>query len=171
MLRYIDKRIELDQVERVLEWCSKHGVWVDLEVIVGLPYETDERFQETLHFVLRNRSRINGLAINKYFVVPNSLIGLYPERYRLKLIREHTTYAELLAENYQALLDERNMTADNFRIYRYDECEPYRQHKDVDEGTRRHADALRECWGDEFREVQESLAIVDELLRSTGISP
>jgi radical SAM superfamily enzyme YgiQ (UPF0313 family) len=164
ILRYIDKRIELDQAERVLEWCRKHRIWADLEVIVGLPYETDSCFQETVDFLDRNRERINSLAINEYFVVPNSLIGLHPERYRVDLVKDFVAYEDLLALNHEALLSERPTTTQNFRIYRFNETDPRREHGDIADATQRHMQAIMGLQPQEFGEVERTHQIIHQML-------
>lgn len=122
ILNLIDKRINLDEVLQVLKWCKEVGIWADLEVIIGLPYEREKEFLSTYHFLDEHRDLINNFWLNEYFVVPNSLIGRYPQNYGVELLKERTTYAELMERNRIGFIKKNYMNlTSNARLWGFDE--------------------------------------------------
>jgi radical SAM superfamily enzyme YgiQ (UPF0313 family) len=124
LLKYVDKRLDLTQVKKVLKWCKEIGIWADLEVIVGFPYEYEEDFQATYKFIIENVNDINSFNLNKYFVVPMSLLGTYPEKYNIELIRIQD-YNKILHKNKlmfesDRLVDDESWET-NFHIYAFNE--------------------------------------------------
>lgn len=122
ILELIDKRLDLEELKRVLRWCKEVGILADLEVIIGLPYEREEDFMCTYNFIKDHKALINNFWLNEYFVVPNSLIGKHPEKYGVELLKKETTYNEILNRNREAF-EKRNyndFTA-NARLYAYNE--------------------------------------------------
>lgn len=83
----IHKQLDLVQARRVLEWCRRYHIWAELEIIVGLPYEGEEEFQETYTFVgeMLAKDLITTFHLNRYFVVPVSLLGTRPQTYGIEL--------------------------------------------------------------------------------------
>lgn len=124
ILELIDKRLKLDEVVQVLKWCKEIGIWADLEIIIGLPYEREKEFQETYQFIKRYESLINNFWLNEYFVIPNSLIGRYPERYGIVLRKDDLNYRELMLRNKNGFINRNfiNLTS-NARLWGYDEVD------------------------------------------------
>lgn len=122
ILNLIDKRLNLEEAVHVLEWCKQVGIWADLEVIIGLPYERENEFRSTYGFIKEHNDLVNNFWMNEYFVVPNSLIGRYPERYGIELLKDRTTYAELMKENQKAFREGNvyNLTS-NARLWGFNE--------------------------------------------------
>lgn len=149
LLKMFDKRLDLGHAENVLRWCKEVGIWADIEVIVGLPYEMEEDFLYTVDFIKRNRDLINHFAMNKYFVVPDSLIGMYPSNYGIKLVRVKKRYEDLLKTNYEFFIKKSKKIggATNFQVYRYSEVEG-RSHSQIvaetNEKVRRLVDVYSE---------------------------
>jgi radical SAM superfamily enzyme YgiQ (UPF0313 family) len=135
--KYIDKRLDLDFTEVVLEWCKQVGILADLEIIVGLPYEHENEFNETMKYVERNRELISYMAINQYYVLPNSLFGRYPERYGIRII-ESQSYDQILENNQKRFME----GADNFRIHRYVESNSQRTTDEIERDSLRHFVAI-----------------------------
>lgn len=126
ILKMIDKRLDLDHARHVLHWCKEIGIWADIEVILGFPYEGEEEFLETYGFIKENIKVLNGFHVNKYFVVPESLMGRYPERYGMTLIKRGHRYEKKLEYNAAQFLkasDARDdkQAAANFQMYHFEE--------------------------------------------------
>lgn len=123
LLKLFDKRLDLNHAEKVLHWCKDVGIWVDIEVIIGLPYEEEEDFQQTVDFIKKNREYINNFSMNRYFVVPDSLIGRNPGNYGVRLVRVKKRYDALLKASYQSFVEgkQNRNGASNFQVYRYSE--------------------------------------------------
>ena len=155
--RYIDKRLDLDHTEVVLRWCKQVGILADLEIIVGLPYEYEEEFSETMEYVKRNREFISYMSINRYYILPNSLLGRYPGRYGITIIRAQT-YDQVIENNARAFLE----GADNFRIHRYVENNGRRTADEVERDSLRHYLTIRKQQSPFYGEIEK------EFYRSVG---
>ncbi|MBN1172787.1 MAG: radical SAM protein [Micromonosporaceae bacterium] len=105
ILNLIDKRLNVDQARRVLRWCHDRGIWAEVEVIVGLPHEHEEDFQATYAFVADHleRGHLTGFHLNRYFVVPTSLLGQRPEHYGIRIHQSPDGYAATLRQGSAVL--------------------------------------------------------------------
>lgn len=123
ILHMINKRLDLKKLEQVLQWCYELGIKSDLEVIIGLPYETEEDYADTYRFIYRNKKYINYFWVNEFFVVPNSLIGKYPDKYHITLRKNFKTYRKLAEYNKEMFLENNGASCMgyNSRLYAYDE--------------------------------------------------
>lgn len=133
ILDLIDKRIKLDKVVQVLKWCKQVGIWADLELIIGLPYEGESEFMETYNFLKEHSALINNFWLNEYFVVPNSLIGKHPERYNIEMIKDISTYDELMIRNKKNFLDKNLIDiTSNTRLWGFNEVNRDYQQMKID---------------------------------------
>lgn len=125
ILELIDKRLNLTEAVQVLKWCKEIGIWADLEIIIGLPYEHEEEFLCTYNFIKEHKDLINNFWLNEYFVVPNSLIGRYPENYGVKLLKNELDYSSLMKRNKSGFINHNyfNLTS-NARLWGFEEIEP-----------------------------------------------
>lgn len=154
MLTLIDKKLDLAQSEQVLKWCHELGIWTDIEVILGMPNEFDEDFADTYKYIERNYKYINYFWVNEYFVVPNSLIGRYPEKYGIRLIKDYKTYRGILQENEKYFrMDEPPLTH-NAKLYGFDEIEGRTYNKIVKDNNRRIVE-LNKLQNNEFAEASK----------------
>lgn len=122
ILKLIDKRLKLDEVVKVLEWCQEVGIWADLEIIIGLPYEHETEFMHTYDFIKNHKKLVNNFWLNEFFVIPNSLIGRYPERYGIELVKDQFDCKALLKRNKNGFLNRNylNLT-NNARLWGFNE--------------------------------------------------
>jgi radical SAM superfamily enzyme YgiQ (UPF0313 family) len=125
LLNLYDKQLDLDHARKVLKWCHDAGIWADIEVIVGLPHENEEDFRATADFIIENQKYITYFTLNRYFVIPDSLIGSRPSNYNIKLVKIRNRYDKLLERNLKLFLDaaDANTAARNFQMYRYNELD------------------------------------------------
>lgn len=107
MIDRINKQIDLDFTEQVLQWCSEIGIWAELEIIVGIPTETETDFECSVDYLEKNMKYIDYLTINKYRPMPESLMFQYPERYGIELVQGHT-YEETLQMDREILKRKQN---------------------------------------------------------------
>lgn len=149
ILQLIDKRLNLEEAVRVFEWCKQVGIWADLEIIIGLPYEREDEFMSTYGFLEKHSDLVNNFWMNEYFVVPNSLIGRYPERYGIELLKDRTTYDELMKVNQKAFREGNlhNLTS-NARLWGFDE---------TNENDFRSYTEMKEQNGDKMRRLYKLL--------------
>jgi tetratricopeptide (TPR) repeat protein/radical SAM superfamily enzyme YgiQ (UPF0313 family) len=94
MLEYINKDINLKQLEEMLYWANKAGIWTGIEIIGGLPYETKKDVQATISFVKKNKKHIDSLYYNAFNIKDTSLLSKNPEKYGLTNIFEISSYED-----------------------------------------------------------------------------
>ncbi|MDW2799926.1 radical SAM protein [Clostridium boliviensis] len=151
----IDKKIDLNHAKRVLQWCHDLGIWSDIEVIIGLPQELDEDFEETCHFIRENKENINYFWVNEYFVVPNSLIGRYPKRYGIELLKGITNYKKLLYKNLEFLQSNKtNIMTSNSKLYGFNEI-GRRSYNEIVKSDRQKIVELNKLQNREFSQVSK----------------
>ncbi|MBU1912192.1 MAG: tetratricopeptide repeat protein [Candidatus Omnitrophica bacterium] len=93
LLRYIDKRIGLSNLENILKWADEAGIWTGLEIICGLPYEEDADIEETISFLNKNKKHINSLYFNQFGLRDGSILLQKAEKFRIENIVELNQYA------------------------------------------------------------------------------
>lgn len=121
VLKTIDKQLDRVQVKNGLLYCLKAGIKADLEMIVGLPSEGWQEFQESYEFVrtLVEDGLVSQIYVNRYFVLPMSRLGMYPERYGVALEYQPDAYrtkAKREQEIFMAFLDPESTASMPMRI-------------------------------------------------------
>lgn len=155
ILNLIDKRLNLNELLNVLKWCKEVGIWADVEVIIGLPYEREEEFLETYNLLDKNRDLINNFWLNEYFVVPNSLIGKYPNRYGVELLKDRTTYSDIMKHNRIGFEEKNylNLTS-NARLWGFNEVnEDSRNYEDIKLQNRDKIVRMSKLYNSEFNQL------------------
>ncbi len=94
LLEYIHKDINLGQLEEMLSWANKAGIWTGIEIIGGLPHETEKDVRETISFIKRNKKHIDSLYYNAFNIKDASLLSKDPEKYGLTNIFEISSYED-----------------------------------------------------------------------------
>lgn len=112
LLKRVNKGITIPELENVLKLTHKYGIWTGVEVICGLPHETDEDIDMTIEFLLNNKECINIVYRNVFDLRDDSLMILRPEDYGIENIREINLYRQEGTDNF-------NKT--NFIRYSFDE--------------------------------------------------
>ena len=87
LLKYINKGLDVGQVENGVRWSHEAGIWTDLELIAGLPTENDSDLQCTLDFINRNNRYISYVWLNRFFLTVGSIMYTHPEKYSIVNIR------------------------------------------------------------------------------------
>lgn len=159
ILKLIDKQLDLTHAAQVVKWCHEIGIWVDIEVIVGLPYEFEEDVNDTLNFIVTNIKQLNYFHLNKYFVVPVSKLGRIPEKYGIELVKFKEEYSELLQKTYKLFIkgdiaNDNKASITNFQVYKYNEVDG-RGYQQIEEETNRNMN--------QFIKLYSRLGIYEEL--------
>jgi len=87
MMKYIEKRVSLEMAESMLDLSHKEGIWNELEIIAGMPHETESDVEKTVQFINKWRSHIDGFHLNRFMLLQSRLLS-YPERYRIENISD-----------------------------------------------------------------------------------
>ncbi|MFC1666956.1 tetratricopeptide repeat protein [Candidatus Omnitrophota bacterium] len=94
LLKYVDKKISLMALENILRWSDEAGIWTGVEIISGLPHETERDIDGTVAFLNRNKQYINSIYFNQFGLRDGSLIRQDPGRFGIENIREVCQYAD-----------------------------------------------------------------------------
>lgn len=94
LLDYIKKDIDLRQLENMLRWANKAGIWTGIEIISGLPYENEKDVDETISFLRQNKEYIDALYYNAFNIKDTSSIQANPEKYKISNIFELSSYED-----------------------------------------------------------------------------
>ena len=72
LLRYIRKATTIEKIQRWLDYSHRAGIWNHIELIGGLPTETEEDTQATVDFIGRNKDLIDTYSLNPFFLYRSS---------------------------------------------------------------------------------------------------
>ncbi|MFC1666957.1 B12-binding domain-containing radical SAM protein [Candidatus Omnitrophota bacterium] len=86
LLKYINKKINLKNMENVLRWTDEVGIWTGVEVICGFPHEKQEDIDATIFFLNANKEYINRIYLNCFDLRQNSILYNSPQKYGLERI-------------------------------------------------------------------------------------
>jgi hypothetical protein len=94
-LRTIGKKLEPDQVSQALCVASEAGLWTGLEVIVGFPGETPEDRDMTVSFLRENRSHIDEIWVNRFFLDVRSRMFRKPKLFGIAEVQDRRLTPDL----------------------------------------------------------------------------
>lgn len=93
LLKRVRKEITIPELESVLNLTTKYGIWTGIEVICGLPHETEDDINMTIDFLLNNRNYIDRIYCNIFDLRDHSLMFLRPQDYGMENIHEINLYS------------------------------------------------------------------------------
>lgn len=85
---YINRRPgenPFEHYKKIYKTIDKNGIWLVTDIMSGLPYETDQDIKDSIRFLQQNKDYINGIYHARFFLMPDSPFGKYPEKYGLKI--------------------------------------------------------------------------------------
>jgi radical SAM superfamily enzyme YgiQ (UPF0313 family) len=84
VLKYVHKPIHsISYSEKILKEAYKLGIWNELDLICGFPYESEQDVNLTIKFILKNRKYIQEFHLSKFR--PDGDIRMHPRRYGIRL--------------------------------------------------------------------------------------
>lgn len=86
-LNYLNKKISLKNVEKILKYSNEAGIWNVIELIIGFPHENQQKVIETINFIKKNKENIDGCYLNTFELKTPSLIQKYPLKYGIKNVK------------------------------------------------------------------------------------
>lgn len=91
----MNKRYSVKNAEQMLRDAHKAGIETQINIMFGIPGETEDDFKKTLEFVERNRAYINTVLASQSFCVidKGSYLNTHPEEFDIKH-QEHHLYWE-----------------------------------------------------------------------------
>ncbi|HAF95811.1 MAG: hypothetical protein A2X34_00115 [Elusimicrobia bacterium GWC2_51_8] len=112
LLRYIRKGVRKEKISELLKASHALGIWNHIELIGGLPTETEADIGETAAFIRRHSDFVDTYSINPFFMYASSPFYREPEKFGLRRL---TGKPELELDPFSA-----EETANNFSE-RFDE--------------------------------------------------
>lgn len=85
LLNYVRKGITLQKVRETLSYADKIGIFNHIELIAGLPTETERDIADALGFIRENRSVIDIYTLNQFHLYSESPFGRKPGDFGLKV--------------------------------------------------------------------------------------
>ena len=95
MLNYINKKIEADHAARCLRWSCEAGIWTDLEIIAGMPFEEEKDIDLTTAFLDENKAYIDTVWLNRFFLSCGSAMYNRPADFGIENIRKKDHSSEI----------------------------------------------------------------------------
>lgn len=86
MLKYINKNTNLDKISKFLKYSDNLGITNHIELIAGLPYETEEDIKITVNFIKENSNYIDIYTLNSFYLYPNSYFFINSEKFGIRII-------------------------------------------------------------------------------------
>lgn len=106
-IAYIEKKLTVNHAEAILRKGHELGVWNEIYLIAGLPFETDEEVQNTIRFIQENQECINFINLSRFRLMESKLLS-NPERYNIENIRFIATKENKYCDFYSYAFDEKN---------------------------------------------------------------
>ena len=91
MQKLINKRIDLEEGKRILRWSHEAGIYNSLEIIAGLPGETDEDTEHTVRFLHEVRPYVDQMYLNPFSLITGSLMHKKPEAFGITNVQPVAT--------------------------------------------------------------------------------
>jgi hypothetical protein len=81
LLDFVKKPVDLELMSNVLRMAHEVGIWNAVEIIVGLPTETENEFEETLSFLERHADVLDEAWVNQFYLNSASEMARNPKMY------------------------------------------------------------------------------------------
>lgn len=81
---FLHKGNQKERSARIIRDCSKAGIEVDLQTMLGLPKETFKDGLDTIDFLITNREFISHVTFNIYYLTPENFIYKSPDKYGIE---------------------------------------------------------------------------------------
>jgi len=95
MLKFVEKRLTVEQAEKGLKMAHEVGIWNGVNLIAGMPYETQRDVELTLEFIERNRDFIDAFEINRFRLEPTSRFVRFPGKFGIRLMPTGMDFEEI----------------------------------------------------------------------------
>jgi len=92
MLKYLQKGFDISRARECLKWSHQLGIWNQLDLICGFPYETLDDVNITINFLKTEKKHIDDINLNRFFV--DGLLREYPEKYGIILKEKGKIYRD-----------------------------------------------------------------------------
>jgi hypothetical protein len=87
LLEYVDKSVRLEDVSKVLTMAHDIGIWNGVEIIVGIPGETEEEFEKTMKFLEAHSAELDEAWAYQFYLNSNSDMFTHHDLYGITNVR------------------------------------------------------------------------------------
>ena len=166
LLTYVNKQLDLKELSKIIKACYDIGIYCDIEVIIGLPYEGQKEFENTKQFIEDHKKELNNFWLNEFFLIPNSLLGTYPERYKIKILKNLYNYEKLCHYNKQEFLgDKQTEMTSNSRLWGFNEIKDdwHRNFQEIQRENANKMKILEKRRNPEFAQLYQFYKMIDSI--------
>lgn len=127
LLKQIHKNCTVEEAEDILKISDKVGIWNGVNLISGLPHETEEDVIKSRDFIKKNQNIVDMWSVTPFYLTNSKFLD-YPEKYGIKVLNpdivadrgggnvmmasfdeigglQWNDKKKMILENYQFLLD------------------------------------------------------------------
>jgi len=83
VLKYIHKPVEINHAESILKLCHELGIWAEIDMICGFPFENVEDVEKNVNFLRKNKRYVKTVYLHRFFL--DGLIKEHPEKFGIRL--------------------------------------------------------------------------------------
>jgi len=91
MQKYFHKGIRFDEFEDIVRWSHEAGIYNAIEMIAGMPTESEEDVEASIAILHRLRPYIDQVYLNPFSLITGSQMHKTPETYRITNVRPVAT--------------------------------------------------------------------------------
>ncbi len=126
IIKLINKGINIDISEKILQYCHDIGILTKIGIIYGFPTETEQELKMTINFVKKNREKIYTVSLNPFVLLKNSklITEKLTKKFNITNIREEAEFSTYLLYNAPGLRYE-----DIIKIFK--ECKMKKPEKEI----------------------------------------
>jgi hypothetical protein len=96
LLVSINKGIDVNNVERIVNDCHKHSISIKMNFIRGLPSERCEDISQTIRFIKKNAKNCDIICLTPLVVDSDTDLSENPARYGLEIIDKRRSFSTAL---------------------------------------------------------------------------
>ena len=117
VLSFVQKPFRIDQAVKTLKNAWEAGIWTELDLICGFPYEGDADTDATLRFLKEHEKHIMSCHLNKFWM--DGRIRDNPEHFGISIIEDHPTTFNWSSTSFKETygMDWKDRLALNIRTY------------------------------------------------------
>jgi radical SAM superfamily enzyme YgiQ (UPF0313 family) len=93
ILNFVGKRVTMENAEKMIKYSFKLGMVNEVDLIAGLPHETDKDVNDTVNFVKRIMPYVGWFQLTKFMLLESKL-KQHPEEYGITNMKDNITSLE-----------------------------------------------------------------------------
>ncbi|MFH0790845.1 MAG: radical SAM protein, partial [Candidatus Omnitrophota bacterium] len=83
LIHQLSKKIKIETIERVIKETFEAGINVTIDMMVGIANESENDFDESINFLIRNKRYINNVGINECAELPYSYVFSHLDEFEI----------------------------------------------------------------------------------------